>query len=199
MIVAQQTDSPALKRTLDSIWRIVVVRVVPDFAVDHAATGYTANVDRDHRLGKHQWIVPIDARNVCYRRAVGQVRIDNRPETQNDGLARVERTVIRKIVRRQSGAGKTNPTCEAVHGRRLIDVGQVARIRLIQVVSERNIERRHGADVLHSHCVFKRCAGDRRTTIDNGHFFDDRELLRITNDYDGWLRSRRRIAIAVRE
>ncbi len=199
LTILQQGHGPALEDTLGGIDRVIEVRVVPYRAAQDAGAGHGPDGDGDAGLDPLHGIIPRHPRDVRHGCCIREVGIDDGPEPQDNGLARLQRPVHRRVVGCQDRTGERDAIRKPVHPGRLIDVGEVARIRRVQVVGQDDVERGHGADVLNRDRVLQRGAREHGSATDHGHGLDDAELLRITNDHDGWLGPRRRVAVAVRQ
>src|SRR5688500_10001029 len=99
-IVAIQLDAPAIERAFSTIDTAVEVRVVPHVAVQDADTDDAADIDGDARIRRARRIVPGDHAGVGDSGADRQIAIDHRAETQDGGLPRLQRTIRRRVIRR---------------------------------------------------------------------------------------------------
>src|SRR5690606_33565530 len=126
--VHEQLDGPAFQQAFHLARRVVEIRVVPHGSAQHAETGYRADVDGDARVRGLRRIVPGDVAGVRDARAVREIRIDDGPEPEHGGRARHQRTVRRAVVGGQGRAGEAHAGGEPVQRRRLVDIGQVARV-----------------------------------------------------------------------
>ena len=190
LVIAEQRNGPARKQTLSAIRSVIEIGVVPNHAVDDAGAWYGTNVYRHGCLRPLQRVVPRHLRCVYDRRSVGEVWINDRPETQNNDLPGIQGSIHRAIVRRQDISCEAHAVRQAVHRRRLVDVGQVARVGFVEIVRNHRIERRNGANIADRYHVFEGCSCQGRTAVNNRYALADRQLLGIADYNDSRLGSR---------
>ena len=138
-----------------------------------------------------------------YRRLIGQgradgnCRVDGRPELQGRRSARSQCAVLIEIISGDDVASNADANRQTVQQCRIGNVGEVAGRDLIQIVGDRDIQRRHRSDVRNRHEIVEFNAGQERPTADHSHGFGNRHLLCVTHNDDRRLRAGCRITIAV--
>ena len=145
------------------------------------------------RSGSSQYTVP----GVGDRRTFEEIRINDRTETQHYCLSGFQRAVLGEVIGRDHVPDYCDRRCQAVHRGRLVDVGQVTRVRNVEiVVFDADVQRRQRTDVLAVTTYSSVAPGSAAPPLTTD-ILGDRHLLHIADDNDCWFRPRCRIAVAV--